>query len=164
MKKYKDSEKAAISREFFEKGYILQMSGHLDRASKFYKRSIEFLPTAKAHTFLGWIFSMKGLYDRAIDECKNAIKLDPSFGNPYNDIGAYLIQQKKYTEAVDWLEKALHAPNYENYCFPNINLGRVYEQKGDWNKALRYYQKAITENPEYKPAQMALEKLTGKYN
>ncbi len=31
--------------------------------------------------------------DDAIDECKKAIAIDPEFGNPWNDTGAYLIQQ-----------------------------------------------------------------------
>jgi hypothetical protein len=34
-----------------------------------------------------------GLTDDAITECHHAIEVDPDFGNPYNDIGAYLIEQ-----------------------------------------------------------------------
>jgi Tfp pilus assembly protein PilF len=153
-----------IARSFFDKAYHLQMRGYLDRAAHFYRKSIDIFPTAKAHTFLGWVYSLKGLYNEAIEECKKAIKLDPAFGNPYNDIGAYLIQLKRYSEAPKWLEKALHAPKYENYCFPNMNLGILNEIRGDWDKALQYYEKAICENPEYQPAQTAYEKLKGKYN
>jgi tetratricopeptide (TPR) repeat protein len=31
--------------------------------------------------------------DDAIAECKKAVELDPDLGNPYNDIGAYLIEK-----------------------------------------------------------------------
>lgn len=161
----KDTDKQTeLSRSFFEKAYHLQMRGYLDRAAHFYRKSIEILPTAKAYTFLGWVYSLKGLYHQAIDACKVAIKLDPALGNPYNDIGAYLIQLKRYAEARLWLEKALHAPKYENYCYPYINLGIVHEVMGDWNKALKLYQKALKENENHQEARTAYDRLIGKYN
>ena len=157
-------KKEKLARSFFDQAYHLQMSGHLDRAIRFYKRSIEFCPTAKAHTFLGWTYSLKNLYEQAIEECYKAIEIDPDFGNPYNDIGAYLIQLKKYDEAIYWLNKALHAPDYENYCFPNLNLGYIYEFKGQWDVALEYFKTAIEENENYLPAKTAFDKLLGKFN
>lgn len=157
-------EKLEIAKDFFEKGFELQNNGHLDRAAHFYRRSIEFYPSAKAHTFLGWVLSLKGHYDKAIAECKSAIDLDPDYGNPYNDIGAYLLQQNKFDEAAEWLEKALTASNYKNYCYPYLNLGRVFEFRGKWNEALECYQNALKENPDYEPAEQALQKLRAKYN
>ncbi|KAA3615052.1 MAG: tetratricopeptide repeat protein [Calditrichaeota bacterium] len=158
------NNKSDIAKDFFEKGFILQNNGHLDRAAHFYRRSIEFYPSAKAYTYLGWVLSLKGLYDKAIEECKHAIDLDPSYGNPYNDIGAYLLQQNKFDEAMDWLKKALDAPNYKNYCYPWLNLGRVYEFKGHWDEALKCYKMAIQENDNYTPAEQALQSLLAKHN
>ena len=54
------------------------------------KRSIEIPPTAEAHTYLGWTYSLQGKLDEATAECLRAIEIDPEFGNPYNDIGVYL--------------------------------------------------------------------------
>lgn len=160
----KNSNKNEIAKEFFDKGVILQKSGHLDRAAHFYKRSIDFKPTAQAHTFLGWIYSLKGNYDAAIDECLKAVELDADYGNPYNDIGAYMLQQNRYDEAKEWLAKALAAPNYENYCYPNLNLGRIYEFKGEWENARNFYRRALKENPDYEPAINAIKDLQAKYN
>ena len=160
-KKY---DKTELARDFFDKGVMLQQSGHLDRAAHFYKRSIDFQPTARAHTFLGWIYSLKGFYNKAIDECRKAIELDPDYGNPYNDIGAYLLQLHKYDEAKDWLARALAAPNYKNYCYPNLNLGKIYEFKGQWETALTFYKRALKENKEYEPAINAITDLQAKYN
>jgi hypothetical protein len=50
-----------------------------------------------------------------------AIKVDPEFGNPYNDIGAYLIEQEKWDEAIPWFQKAMAAPRYEARCYPHFN-------------------------------------------
>ena len=107
---------------------------------------------------------IKGLMDKAVEHCKIAIQIDPEYGNAYNDIGAYLLSQKRLDEAIPWFEKAFQATNYANYCYPYLNLGRIYEFKGRWNLALDYYANAIQENPEYEPAQTAYDQLAGKYN
>ena len=122
--------------ELFQKAYGHQTKGELDQAVVWYKKSIEIFPTAEAFTFLGWAYSFMGKYDAAISECCKAIEVDPDFGNPYNDIGAYLIEKGRLEEAVPWLEKAIHAKRYDSYCFPHYNLGRIWELKGEWYKAM----------------------------
>src|SRR5438034_1261864 len=74
------------ARRAFQAAYILQSAGELERAADAYERSIRLEATAEAHTFHGWALSFMGRYDAAIEECKRAIEVDPSFGNPYNDI------------------------------------------------------------------------------
>ena len=80
------------AREHFERGYHAQMAGRLDEAVECYRRSLALYPSAEAHTFIGWAFSYQGKHEEAIAECRLAIAVDPTFGNPYNDIGAYLIE------------------------------------------------------------------------
>ena len=89
-------EQTTMKREalqLFQSAYEAQMRGELDEAAELYKQSIEAYPTSEAHTFLGWTYSFMGRTDDAIAECHRAIEVDPDFGNPYNDIGAYLIEQ-----------------------------------------------------------------------
>src|SRR5215210_3904124 len=116
--------------ELFRRAYEAQLGKDYDEAAELYRRSIETYPTAEAHTFLGWVYSFEGRYDEAIDECLKAIRVDSSFGNPYNDIGSYLIAQGDLWTCVRWFKRALHAPRYESYAFPHFNLGRVYEMRG----------------------------------
>ena len=116
--------------ELFHQAYQAQMQGQLDRAAELYQGSIDLLPTAEAHTFLGWTYHFQGRVDDAIAECKRAIELDPDFGNPYNDIGAYLIDLERPDEAIPWLERAIRAPRYEPRHFAYFNLGRAYFAKG----------------------------------
>src|ERR1041385_1424944 len=120
---------------FLRQAYERQMNKELDDAVQLYKKSIEAHPTADAHTFLGWTYSWMGRLDDAIAECLKAIEVDPTFGNPYNDIGAYLIMKGQLNEAIPWLERALKAPRYDSYCFPHMNLGRVFEANRDWLRA-----------------------------
>jgi len=148
----------------FERAYAHQRNGDLEKAIELYKESIAILPTAEAHTFLGWTYSFQNRYDEAIEECHRAIAIDPDFGNPYNDIGAYLIEKGLLDEGIPWLEKATVAPRYENYCFPHFNLGRIYERKRRWAKAMECYRDALAQNPGYTLAQAALRRLQAMSN
>ena len=95
-----------------------------------YRRSIKTFPTAEAYTFLGWTYSWMGLFDEAIEEAKQAIEVDPDHGNPYNDIGLYLMELGHPGEAIPWLIEATLAERYAEPQFPHLNLGRIRLQKG----------------------------------
>jgi Tfp pilus assembly protein PilF len=150
--------------EYFQKAYELQMAGEFQQAIELYTRSIESFPTAEAYTFRGWAYSFLRDYDRAISECLEAIKVDPEFGNPYNDIGAYLIEQEKWDEAIPWFEKAMNAPRYEARCYPHFNLGRVYEQQRQWAKAKECYKEAYAIDRRYAAAQTGWRRLSAMFN
>jgi tetratricopeptide (TPR) repeat protein len=160
-------EAAELKREalqYFQTAYEAQMREDLDEAARLYKRSIELYPTAEAHTFLGWTYSFMGLVDEAIEECKLAIAVDPEFGNPYNDIGAYLIEKGDFDGAVGWLHQAITAKRYESYFYPHFNLGRVYQAKGRYSEAMREYKAAIELNPKYTIAIRAFRRLQAMLN
>jgi len=150
--------------DLWKDGYRLQMSGDLDGAIEAYRRSLTVMPTAEAHTFLGWAMSFQGRLDEAIEECHRAIAVDPGFGNPYNDIGVYLMQQEKLEEAIPWLERAKRAPRYEPRHFPHMNLGRIYIKQRRWSDALRELQEAVRAAPQDTGARRALHELRGRLN
>src|SRR2546427_10097052 len=106
--------------KLWQEAYRYQMEGELDRAIERYQRSIEVHPTAEAHTFLGWTYSFQGRLEEATQECLRAIDVDPDFGNPYNDIGCYLMQQGKLDEAVAGLEGAKQAKRYQPPQLPHM--------------------------------------------
>jgi len=119
-----------------------QGAERFDEAEKLYKQSIAEYPTAEAHTFLGWTYSFMGRLDEAIEQCRLAISLDPSFGNPYNDIGSYLMKQGKLEEAIVWLQRAKDAPRYEPRHYPYMNLARLYLALGRFEDATREFSQA----------------------
>ena len=152
------------AEQLCKEAYQHQMNKEFEEAVELYQRSISVYPTAEAYTFLGWTYSWMGRIDDAIAECHKAIEVDPTFGNPYNDIGSYLMMKGQVDEAIPWLERALHAPRYESYCYPHMNLGRAYEAKRDWLRAKDEYRKALAENKEYKPAAESLGRIRGYLN
>jgi tetratricopeptide (TPR) repeat protein len=159
-----DQEALDLAIKYFRQAYRHQMKGELEEAVALYQKSIDACPTAEAYTFLGWTYSFMGDYDQAIQECLRAIEIDPDFGNPYNDIGAYLIEKGHVNEAVAWLEKATRAARYDNPCFPHFNLGRVWELKHDYARAVEAYRKALELNPKYASAQVALHRVKARFN
>lgn len=147
-----------------DQAYRHQMKGELADAILLYKRSIALYSTAEAYTFLGWSYSMIGLYEEAIAMCKKAIEVDPLFGNPYNDIGAYLIEQGRWEDAIPWLEQATTAPRYGSPEYAFMNLGRVYEHLGQLYEALDNFNRALFSAPMYLPAEWARNELLGRLN
>lgn len=147
-----------------ERAYRQQMKGELADAISLYKRSIAVYPTAEAYTFLGWSYGMIDLYDEAIRMCKKAIDIDPAFGNPYNDIGSYLIELGRWEDAVPWLEEATSAPRYSSPEYAYMNLGRVYEHFGELVEALNNFNRALMVAPMYLPAEWAKNALLGRLN
>ena len=139
-----------------------QMAGELEESIRLYKESIALFPTADAHTYLGWAYSFQGKLNEAIAQCEIAIQIDPEFGNPYNDIGVYLMQQEQFDEAVPWLEKTKQAKRYEPRHFPYLNLGRVYVAKGMLQKALEEFRGALRLDPGNADLAQTIEELETK--
>jgi tetratricopeptide (TPR) repeat protein len=152
------------ARQLFQEAYEAQLAHNYDEAIELYKRSIETYPTAEAHTFLGWVYSFQDRYDEAIEECLEAIRVDETLGNPYNDIGSYLLAKGDSYGCVRWFKRALFAPRYESYAFPHFNLGRVFEMRRKYLEAARHYSLALEQQPNFSDAAKALRRMQSLLN
>ena len=157
-------EERSRAEMLFAEALREQQAERYDEAIVLYQRSIAVFPTAEAHTFLGWAYSFQGRLEDAVTECRRAIEVDPDFGNPYNDIGAYLIEMGRGDEAIPWLEKAVTAVRYEPRHFPHANLARVYKARYEYDKAARELEKALELEPDYAHARRELAGLRAKMN
>lgn len=161
-----------MNREFLERRALelwqeaqdIQIQGDVEKAIELYSKSISVYPTAEAYTFRGWAYGFLKRFDDAIEDCMMAISIDPEFGNPYNDIGSYLVSMGKFEEAVDWLEKAKEAPRYEPRHFPYMNLGRIYALQGMILKAIREFELALKISPHEPTCTAALTYLRSLLN
>ncbi len=158
------SEELQAAWDLLKEAYQYQMGGEYDMAVELYKRSLDLHPTAEAYTFLGWTYHFQGKIEEAIAECKKAIQVDPEFGNPYNDIGAYLIELGRHEEAIPWLQKAMTAKRYEPRHYPHFNLSRVLVKQGKIQEAIREIKAALELEPGYVLARKELHRLLGMLN
>ena len=134
--------------DLWRQGTAKLLAGDLEEAVHLFTRSLELKPTAEAYTFRG----------------RKAIATDPTFGNPYNDIGCYLMEQGKNADAVAWFEKAKRAPRYEPRHFPYLNLGRLHASRGEVAEALAEFEAALVLNPGDEVAVRFLEVLRLQVN
>lgn len=145
-----------------EDAQVLHFAGKTASAIPIYSKSIRLHPTALAHAYLGWAYSSHGRYDLAIRECLKAIEIDRDLGNPYNDIGSYLVSQGKFEEAIEWFEKAKKAKRYESPHFPYMNLGRLYASRGWTFRAIQEFKKALELKPGEESCLKALNELRSR--
>jgi Tfp pilus assembly protein PilF len=143
--------------ELWNQGVDYHLHGDFRSAIALYDESIEVFPTAEAFTFLGRI-------DDAIAECHKAIAVDPAFGNPYNDIGSYLMSKGDLDEAVEWFEKAKVAPRYQPRHYPFMNLGRLYAAKGMVLRAIQELEGALAIDPGEASCLEMLDRLRSQLN
>lgn len=152
-----ESSPAERAKQLWEAGYVRHVMGLYEPAIEAYRASIAIHPTAEAHTFLGWTYSYQDKIKEAIAECEIAIRIDPEFGNPYNDIGVYLLELGQIDEAAGWFRKAIAAKRYCCYQFAHANLGRVLLAQGKIEEARTAFDRALEYDPEYLPALIGAE-------
>jgi len=152
-------ERYIKASQMFEMGYIAQLNGEVKRAEDLFQTSIKLFETAEAYTYLGGILGLKGEYEEAIAKCEKAIEVDPGLGNPYNDIGTYLIELERFSEAIPWLNKALDAARYDSPFLAHFNLGRAYILTNDNEKAKEALKHALKIRPDFQDAADLLQEL-----
>src|ERR1044072_4711405 len=152
------------ANELFHEAYEAQLANDYERAIELYKRSIEMYPTAEAHTFLGWVYRFQQRSDGPIQECLEAIRVDDTLGNPYNDIGSSLLAKGDPYGSVRWFKRALLAPRYESSAVPHFNLGRFYEPRRLFLEAARHYGLALEQKPDFAEAAVALRRMQTRLN
>ena len=157
-----DSRSRALT--LWEEGTQALLAGDVQEAIDLFTASLKVEPTAESYTFRGWAFSFLGRFDDAIAECRKAIATDPAYGNPYNDIGSYLVHEGKPDEAVPWFEKAKRAERYEPRHFPYLNLGRLYAARGLVTEAAQEFEEALRLAPGDPVATAFLERLRYRVN
>jgi Tfp pilus assembly protein PilF len=150
--------------DLWRQGAARLLAGDLQEAVHLFTRSLELKPTAEAYTFRGWAYSFEGKLDLAIEECHKAIATDPSFGNPYNDIGCYLMEQGAFDQAIGWFQRAKRALRYEPRHFPYLNLGRLHASRGEIAEAVIEFEGALEHNPNDQVALRFLEALKLQIN
>jgi len=93
----------------------------------------------------------------AFVEFQKALEINPHDKEIHNALGViYLIKLEDYPNAMKHFKEALDID--ENYAEAANNLGKTYENTGEFSKAVEAYKRAIA-NPLYKNTAMALTNL-----
>ena len=105
---------------------------------------------AYSHALLGSVYSMMRQHDKAIAEGKRSIELGPNGARYYLLLGQTLSYAARPEEAIEHLKKGIRLNPFPNYMY-FYHLGRCYLLKGEYEKALSEFKKALQRAPESPP-------------
>ena len=103
--------------------------------------------SAQAHIVLSRFYVYVGKPDRAITEAEKAVDLDPNDADGYAFGGAALNQEKRYNEAILWLEKAIRR-NPSPPIWYLFALCNAYIASGQHHKAIATGKKVVIHYPD----------------
>lgn len=114
---------------------------------------------AATHDNRGVLLSAIGRSDEAVWDFNQAIKLDPSLGDPHVNLGSVLIRKGRYQEALDSINRGLDlGMSYAHVGY--FDRGVAYEMMGKFKEAYFDYKKVLELEPSYTPAAERLKYFT----
>lgn len=169
---------ARLSPDFYlshiHLGVSYRLAGKLDKAAEAFKEALRLRPLGNTHGAVAQVYAQQNKLPEAIAEFELGIVLDPSDYELHHGLGQVYALQGRFDEALAEFEKALElmpqAPN------PYLKLARragarrdivlerigiLYGEKGEHERAIEYYRKALEENPFFADAHYNLAVALG---
>ncbi|WP_342380132.1 tetratricopeptide repeat protein [Myxococcus stipitatus] len=100
---------------------------------------------AATRNMLGLVYLGLKVKPQALEEFKEAAKLQPDFAEAHNNFGAMLNEAQDYPAAVTELEAAVRAA--PDFAAARLNLGNAYRGQGDFERAKAEYEKVLALRP-----------------
>jgi tetratricopeptide (TPR) repeat protein len=105
---------------------------------------------------LGESYFMSGKTEKAIDEFKSLIALDPS-ARSYAFMGLSYRHLGRFDEAKKYFQEGLKLDPRNSSCL--FNMGYIEERQGNHAAAENFFQQALKSNPDYSEALLELANL-----
>ena len=106
------------------------------------------------HFSLGLGLLRQNQYAEAMATFLQAHQLEPDYVPTWQNIGYCCFQLEQFDQAVIWLDRILQQD--KAYLAAYQLMGEVYKQWGQPEKAVAWWQQALSINPDYEPAQHSL--------
>ena len=129
--------------------YAVNIENNLDKGIEYTKTRTELYPDDPiAHNNLGWYFQNQRHYEKAVEEYKAALQIDPYMMLTYGGvIWVYLEKIGQMDSALTWSKKMIkYGPDNQWGYF---NLGSAYVGINDFKNAELAYLKAGELNPNF---------------
>jgi tetratricopeptide (TPR) repeat protein len=129
--------------------YSYNLLNDLDKALEYANKAIEKNPNIDwSYSVKGNIFTKQGKLDEAEKTFGLAIKINPNTPEVYNTRGYFYEETGKYEEAEKDFIKA-EKLGYPNKAMLYNNFAVLYRRKKEFDKAVKYLEKAREENPDF---------------
>jgi adenylate cyclase len=125
------------------------------------QKAIQLDPSlGEPHRVLAHTYVLMRQYDAATAEAEKAVEMEPGSADPHVTLGHVLLLSGRPQEAITWLEKAMRInPVPPSWYYHN--LGAAYSLTGHNEDAIRFYKKALEQEPNN---QVALSGLVTSYS
>ncbi len=111
------------------------------------KQILKFPNSPILFNILGAILADQNHYNKAIENYKKSLKINPSYAEAYNNLGVALHKLNKIDEAIYNYEKAIRLKN--NFVEALNNLANAYQDLGLKKDALDNFKKVTEIKPDY---------------
>jgi tetratricopeptide (TPR) repeat protein len=111
------------------------------------------------HAALGESYFMSGKAEKAIDEFKNLIALDPS-ARSYTFMGLSYRHLGRFDEALKYFNEGLKLDPHNASCL--FNVGYIQERQGNYAQGDNLFQQALHSDPDFSEALLELANLRTK--
>jgi protein O-mannosyl-transferase len=150
-------------RIYNELGTAYQNDKKYEDALSAYQKSIELNDQLFQPWYnMGTIYEYEGDLDQAKSAYSRVIQIKPSFFPAYNALAEIAIGEKRFDNAITIYNEILEI--YPQNIETVLNIGAVYFQKGEIEKAREYFEEAQRLDPENPDILRALNKLNSLKN
>lgn len=145
------AERERRKQDGLAKGKQLILETQFESAEKLFDRMLRyFRDDMELKVDIGEMFLEAEQFDQAYSYLNDSLENNPNSTHLLNRIGMGLRKLKKYSEAEKCFLQALKIASDDEILY--FNLGRVYIDRGQWDKAEQAAIKAIAINPELEQA------------
>ena len=109
--------------------------------------------SAEGHKALGLAHAIRGSYTKALEAYRTALELNPNHHPAINNMAVILEDQGKYAEAMGLCMRSLALNPRAPVSY--LNVGDLYTDLHDLDRAGRWYDRALELDPDYAPARYA---------
>lgn len=135
-------------------GVLLDIRGEHEKAEAAHLRAIALRPNNAAYrNNLGFSRYLQGRYTGALEALRASLELDPSRRRVHNNLGFVYGQLGRVGEAREHFRIAGDPAEAQN------NMGIVYEERGELERAYLAYAKALARRPDLAAARGNLERI-----
>lgn len=104
---------------------------------------------ANIHNELGLAYRDLRAYEKSAAHFKRALVLQPEFPEAQNNLGTLYLLLGEWDLAIACFQRAVSDILYKTPHFSYNNIGLAYYNKGDYQRAIENYQKALRFFPSY---------------
>jgi type IV pilus assembly protein PilF len=133
---------------------------NMQEAKENIEKALEYQPEdGNIYRVLAYYYQRVNESRKAEELYKKSLSLDRKNPVTYSLYGTFLCKQGRYQEADNAFLTALSQPNYNAVANTYENAGKCSEEAGNLEKAIHYYEYALSHNPKKSNLYLRLAKL-----